>query len=138
MKKFISVLAAAALGMCAVPMAASATEGEVITYVDEKGNERSFKGGDVNEDGYIDARDATIVLCYYADISSADAEGRELTDFPFLEGVKKYGDVNEDGWINAMDSTWILNYYSAVSGDIDMPWLSDFVSEYTDELYKMF
>lgn len=111
MKKFISVLAAAALGMCAVPMAVSATEGEVITYINTDGNERSFKGGDVNEDGYIDARDATIILNYYADISC----DLDVSANKYLESIKKYGDVNEDSWINGMDATRILNYYSSIS-----------------------
>ena len=112
MKKFISVLAAAALGMCAVPMTVSATEGEVITYVDAKGNVNTIKGGDVNEDGYTDARDATIILNYYADISC----DLDVSTNKYLESIKKYGDVDEDGKISGIDATEILCYYTYVAG----------------------
>ena len=111
MKKFISVLAAAALEMCAVPMAVSATEGEVITYV-YYGREYSIKGGDVNEDGYTDARDATIILDYYADISC----DLDVSTNKYLESIKKYGDVDEDGKISGIDATEILCYYTYVAG----------------------
>ncbi len=119
MKKFISVLAAAALGMCAVPVTASA---DVVPYtfyyVDKDGNliEHEFKGCDVNEDGFTDARDATIILQYYADLSAAEAWGKELIDYPYIDNIKKYGDLTEDGWIDGRDSTIILAYYAYVSG----------------------
>ena len=122
MKKFISVLAAAALGMCAVPVTASA---DVVPYTfyqyDKEGNLNAyeFKGCDVNEDGITDARDATIILAYYADISAAEACGKELIDYPFLDNIKKYGDVNEDGRVDCMDSTVILGYYAYVSGETE-------------------
>ena len=119
MKKFISVLAAAALGMCAVPVTASA---DVVPYTfylkDKDGNitEHEFKGCDVNEDGLTDARDATIILQYYADLSAAEAWGYELIDYPLMDNIQKYGDVTEDGWIDGRDSTIILGYYAYVSG----------------------
>ena len=132
MKKFISVLAAAALGMCAVPVTASA---DVVPYTfylkDKDGNitEHEFKGCDVNEDGITDARDATIILAYYADLSVADYYVGsspdeewyyEITDdYPFLDNIKKYGDVTEDGWIDGRDSMIILSYYAYVSGETE-------------------
>ena len=115
MKKFISVLAAAALGMCAVPMAVSATEGEVIEYTLANGYEARIKGGDVNVDSLIDARDATIVLDYYADLSCE----LDVSKNKYLDSILKYGDVNEDEVIDCRDATNILNYYAYISGEIE-------------------
>ncbi len=114
MKKFISVLAAAALGMCAVPMTVSATEGEVIKFTLDDG-EYSIKGGDVNEDSLIDARDASIVLSYYADLSCE----HDVSTNKYLDSILKYGDVNEDEVIDCRDATNILVYYAYISGEIE-------------------
>ncbi len=122
MKKFISVLAAAALGMCAVPVTASADDVPyVFSYMGKDGafHDHVMYGCDVNEDGFTDARDATIILAYYADLSVADELGKELIDYPFIDNIKKYGDVTEDGRIDGRDSMIILRYYAYISGETE-------------------
>lgn len=119
MKKFISVLAAAALGMCAVPVTASADAEPYIFYLkDRDGNvtEREFYGADINGDGVTDAKDAMLILSYNADLASMGGELDNINFFPFPETIKEYGDVDGDGFINGLDSTLVLSYYRETSG----------------------
>lgn len=64
--------------------------------------------GDINNDGFIDANDATIALGAY----SAGATGGDsgLDDDEFFAG-----DVNSDGIVDANDASAILGYYSYLS-----------------------
>jgi hypothetical protein len=76
----------------------------VITFYLEEG----FTKGDVNEDGNIDAIDASIVLAEYANIATSKPE-------TFTSSQKKAADVNEDGNIDALDASAILSYYAAAA-----------------------
>ena len=64
--------------------------------------------GDVNNDGNINAVDASAVLSYYANIST-NKEGS------FTDSQKNAADINHDGLINAVDASCILSYYAYVS-----------------------
>lgn len=64
--------------------------------------------GDVNNDGHINAVDASTVLTYYAMISTNKDGG-------FDDNQMAAADVNHDGLINAVDASCILSYYAYVS-----------------------
>ena len=64
--------------------------------------------GDVNNDGQINAVDASTVLSYYAMISTNKDGG-------FDDKQKGTADVNKDGLINAVDASCILSYYAYTS-----------------------
>lgn len=64
--------------------------------------------GDINNNGRIDAVDASTVLAYYAMISTNKDGG-------FDDNQKAAADVNHDGSINAVDASSILAYYAYVS-----------------------
>ncbi|SFY06807.1 leucine-rich repeat protein [Ruminococcus sp. XPD3002] len=66
------------------------------------------ESGDLNDDGKIDATDATLVLVNYSLLSTG--EKIQLT-----ESQQKAADVNGDGKIDASDATMILQYYSYLS-----------------------
>ena len=67
-----------------------------------------YKLGDVNNNGTIDAVDASTVLAYYAMISTNKDGG-------FDNNQKAAADVDHDGKINAVDASNILSYYAYVS-----------------------
>lgn len=64
--------------------------------------------GDIDSDGSISAKDASIVLMTYSLLSTENDSG--LTD-----EQKKSADVNSDGRIDSSDSSIILGYYSFLS-----------------------
>uniref|UniRef100_UPI00037668F6 dockerin type I domain-containing protein n=1 Tax=Ruminococcus flavefaciens TaxID=1265 RepID=UPI00037668F6 len=64
--------------------------------------------GDVNNDGQINAVDASSVLAYYARISTNQEGG-------YTEEQMLAADVNHDGMINAVDASNILAYYAYAS-----------------------
>lgn len=64
--------------------------------------------GDVNNDGNINAVDASAALTYYA-YSSTNNESS------LNEAQKKAADVNKNGQINAVDASYILSYYAYTS-----------------------
>ena len=64
--------------------------------------------GDVNNDSLINAVDASIVLTYYA-MMSTNQKG-DLNDTQ-----KKAADVDKNGDINAVDASYILSYYAYTS-----------------------
>lgn len=64
--------------------------------------------GDINNDGQINAVDASSVLSYYAMISTNKDGG-------FDDNQMATADVNHDGQINAVDASCILSYYAYVS-----------------------
>ena len=73
-----------------------------------------YKLGDVNNDGLINAVDASAVLAYYAMISTNQNGGYD-------EEQKLAADVNHDGLINAVDASNILSYYAYVSTTKETP-----------------
>ncbi|WP_294411630.1 leucine-rich repeat protein [uncultured Ruminococcus sp.] len=66
------------------------------------------KSGDVNNDGKVNAVDASTVLTYYANISTNKDGG-------FTESQKKAADLDNNGDINAVDASYILSYYAYTS-----------------------
>ena len=70
--------------------------------------------GDVNNDGKINAVDASGVLAYYARISTNQEGG-------YTEEQKLAADVTHDGSINAVDASNILAYYAYVSTTKETP-----------------
>ena len=70
--------------------------------------------GDVNNDGKINAVDASDVLAYYARISTNQEGG-------YTEEQKLAADVTHDGKINAVDASNILAYYAYVSTAKETP-----------------
>lgn len=79
--------------------------------------------GDVDNDGKINAVDASAVLAYYAMLSTGQDGG-------FTEAQKLASDVDNDGKINAVDASCILAYYAYIStGGKDS--LEDFLNKPT-------
>ena len=80
--------------------------------------------GDVNNDGNINAVDASTVLSYYAMISTNKDGG-------FDDAQKAAADVNHDSLINAVDASCILSYYAYTSTTKDTPkkTLEEFLKE---------
>ncbi|MDO4863696.1 MAG: dockerin type I domain-containing protein, partial [Ruminococcus sp.] len=74
-----------------------------------------FALGDVNEDGKVDAKDASKVLVYYSAVSTG-AEGG------LSEVQMKAANVNGDAKIDAKDASRILVYYAAASTGGDPTW----------------
>lgn len=64
--------------------------------------------GDVNEDGSINSKDASLVLAAYA----AKAASKNFT---FNDKLKKLCDVNMDNKLDARDASYILKYYAVES-----------------------
>lgn len=64
--------------------------------------------GDVNNDGFVDADDASYVLTEYSKLSTG-----KPTEFTSREIAA--ADVNNDGLTDADDASKILSYYSALS-----------------------
>lgn len=71
-------------------------------------NEISYKFGDIDNDGKINAVDATYALVYYANISTKKEGG-------LTESQQKAADVDNNGDINAVDASYILSYYAYTS-----------------------
>ncbi|MBP5363265.1 MAG: hypothetical protein J6Y71_09640 [Ruminococcus sp.] len=77
--------------------------------------------GDVNEDGKVDAKDASLILVAYAKASTGGEDG-------FTEFQKLAAEVNGDGKIDAKDASFVLAYYAMVStASGDVPSLKEFV-----------
>lgn len=86
------------------------TDGEWYIFRDGSGDgsfSEKVKKGDANCDGKLDARDASIVLCAYADMSGGSSRC-------YLD--PKYADMNGDGKINASDASALLRQYAELSG----------------------
>lgn len=64
--------------------------------------------GDVNEDGKVNAGDASEILMEYSRLSAGYAA-------EFTERQKKSADLDKNGKINAADATMVLQYYSYLS-----------------------
>ncbi|MBD5158657.1 MAG: hypothetical protein HDT23_00155 [Ruminococcus sp.] len=67
--------------------------------------------GDINNDGFIDSVDASLVLSEYALLSTENGTGE------FTPEQSTVADLNKDGEVNASDATLILMYYSYLSTD---------------------
>ena len=83
------------------------TKGMYSGYIKMMG-EKKHDAGDVNNDGLVNAVDASDVLTYYANISTN-------TDGGFTEAQKEAADHNGDGQIDASDASSILAYYAESS-----------------------
>ncbi len=77
--------------------------------------------GDVNNDGAIDACDASWVLAYYADEST----GKHHNNVSIQ--LKDVADVNHDGSIDACDASEILAFYAATSTGNSPMWSTDII-----------
>ena len=64
--------------------------------------------GDLKDDGFVDAVDASLVLMHYANLST-NGSGTISTDKTFS------ADYNDDGIIDSVDATSILIYYTEIS-----------------------
>ncbi|MCM1313924.1 MAG: dockerin type I domain-containing protein [Prevotella sp.] len=72
--------------------------------------------GDVNHDGYVNAIDATAVLCYYGDLSTDNYDKYTKAQH---ENFQTYGNMTKDELgddkVDALDATWILLKYTEKS-----------------------
>lgn len=78
--------------------------GQIVETLPEK-----LVPGDINDDGLVDANDASIILDEYAHLSTGD--GSSILD----DEQKQKADINYDGKVNANDATYALMYYSYLS-----------------------
>ncbi|MDO4863145.1 MAG: dockerin type I domain-containing protein, partial [Ruminococcus sp.] len=86
-----------------------------------KGGGDGFMLGDVNFDGKVDAKDASLILVAYSKASTGGEYG-------FTENQEKAAEVNGDGKIDAKDASAILAYYAMVSTATgDVPSLSEYL-----------
>lgn len=76
-----------------------------ITVIDDP----PYKLGDLNNDQYVNAVDASSVLTEYASVSSGKAT--TFTD----ERQTLAADADKNGYINAVDASYILAYYAYIS-----------------------
>lgn len=78
--------------------------------------------GDVNNDGMIEATDASSILLYYSTISVGK-------DDIFSEYQKLCGDIDRNGIVDANDASQILAYYSLLSTTTGKLTWDDFLSK---------
>ena len=84
--------------------------------------EKQWRSGDVNQDGRINAKDASEVLISASRIGTGQDAG--LTDVQ-----QKAADVDRDGNINAVDASWILRYAAAVGTGTAPESLADYIKK---------
>ena len=78
--------------------------------------------GDLNSDGKVDAKDASMILVYYSKMSTGGEGG-------FTEAQKNAANVNSDALIDAKDASYILAYYVAASTATgDIPSLAEYMA----------
>jgi len=78
--------------------------------------------GDVNEDGKVDAKDASAILVEYSKMSTGG-------DGSFTASQKQAADVNADNKIDAKDASFILSYYALASTATgDVPTMNEYMS----------
>ncbi len=68
--------------------------------------------GDVDENGRVDASDASMLLVMYAELSTGKTES-------FGENTELRGDVDRNSKIDASDASLVLKYYAALSTSKD-------------------
>ncbi len=107
----------------------SENNGKMLAFVDLDRNgsyetelAKHFMLGDVNLDGYINAKDASEVLIAAARIGIGQGSG--LTDVQ-----QKAADVNHDGNTNAVDASWILRYSAAVGTSRDIGTMEEYMKK---------
>lgn len=85
---------------------------KIYTNFDAEG-----KMGDINHDGYVDCVDATMIMLYYADLSTNRYD--EYTEEEHAN-FKMYGNVFEDenGFVDAADATAIMAFYAGNSTEL--------------------
>lgn len=85
--------------------------------------------GDFNNDGEINAVDATAILEYYSNSSTGNT-------VKLSEETKKSADIDGDGKILATDATWVLMYYAYLSIQGRVNNITDFMNytEITDNM----
>ena len=96
----LPIIAFVGLLFAAKPFSAASDEAKTT----EVQIEETYELGDVNNDGYVNAVDASIVLSAYAKYQTGE---EPLTPLQF-----KAADVNEDGNVDSLDASKILSYYS--------------------------
>lgn len=72
------------------------------------GGGSGFQLGDVNFDGKVDAKDASLILVAYSKASTGG-------DYGLTDDQKKAAEVNGDGKIDAKDASLVLKYYAYTS-----------------------
>ena len=92
----------ASAGGYSVYAEASASVSLKINLFSETPAEPECRWGDANHDGFINGKDATMVLQYYAGVITGDELCLARTD------------VNNDGSHDGRDATLILQYYAGV------------------------
>lgn len=80
------------------------------------------KYGDINDDGIVDAVDASAILRHYA-LTSTNGEG------VFTKEQETAADVNKDGIADSVDASLILRYYAYCSTTADPKSIEDFLKE---------
>lgn len=77
--------------------------------------EDEYMLGDVNDDGYVDASDASNILNAYATVATGNVS-------PFDDLQKLAGDVNKDKAVDSSDASSVLGYYAytATGGDLTL------------------
>ena len=89
--------------------------------IPQQGQTADYLLGDVNEDGKIDAKDASAILAEYS-IMSTGGDGN------FTASQKQAADVNADTKIDAKDASSILSYYAMASTATDeVPSMEEFM-----------
>lgn len=86
--------------------------------------------GDVNDDGKIDAVDATLVSTEYASLSTAGAVSTFTTEQTYS------ADVNLDKYVDASDSTAMQCYYAYLSTEHDLDNELDFATYLATEFIE--
>ncbi len=83
----------------------------------------SYSGlGDVNEDGFVDSGDASLILSEYALLSTG-------SDSSFTEAQRAAADVNSDDVIDSSDASSILAYYAMAStATEDVPSMAEYMA----------
>lgn len=79
--------------------------------------------GDVNDDGFIDAVDATAIRIEYAKISAY-----KESDFETSQIIS--ADVNNDGYFDSVDATIISKYYAYISAHDDIGFVEYLSSDF--------
>ena len=85
--------------------------------------DKKFNMGDVNNNGQVDAVDASAVLAEYARNASSDTKGI------FSAGQKTAADVNASGNADAVDASLILSYYAYISTTTNPLSIEEFVKQ---------
>ena len=90
--------------------------------IPQQGQTADYSLGDVNEDGKVDAKDASMVLVAYVKSSTGAEHG-------LSEAQAKAANVNGDALIDAKDASFILSYYAMAStAEGDVPTMTEFMA----------